>query len=72
LRLKNYQINNNTGISFLSFNPIIIFLGNALVSQAVFETDNQSYSPSDLLYFQKSFNITPYAVTTDINGIIDT
>ena len=32
-------------------------------TQAVYETNNQSYSPSDLLYFQKYFNLVQHPVS---------
>ena len=37
-------------------------------TQAVYESLNQSYSPSDLLKFQKYFNLTVHGVSEDIGG----
>ena len=51
---KVYSIDSNTG--------------NALVSQGVYETISQTYSPSDLTVFQTSMNIPVQSVSVDIGG----
>lgn len=51
---KVYSIGSNTGSN--------------LASHAVYETIGQSFSPSDLLLFQKTFGLSQQAVTTVIGG----
>jgi tripeptidyl-peptidase-1 len=42
--------------------------GSQLASQAVYESINQTYSPSDLTYFQEQFNLPVEAMAVDIGG----
>ena len=42
--------------------------GNTLASQAVYESDNQTYSPSDLSYFQTYFGLPQQPVSVDIGS----
>lgn len=49
-----YDIRNNTG--------------SALTSQGVYETIGQSYSPTDLTFFQDFFHLPKETVAVDING----
>lgn len=42
--------------------------GSALASQCVYESINQTYSPTDLTYFQEQFNLPVEAVAFDIGG----
>ena len=52
-----YNITNNTG--------------TFAVSQAVYESDNQYMSPTDLSYFQSSFDIPQQAISRDYGGHAD-
>lgn len=45
--------------------------GNSLSTQAVFETIDQYFSESDLLLFQKQFNLPLQSLATKIGGHID-
>jgi tripeptidyl-peptidase I len=44
--------------------------GNALGSQAVFESLEQYYSPADLAQFEETYNIPPQTVAVDIGGYV--
>lgn len=50
---------------FYGINPA---LGNALTTQAVYESIGQSFSPKDLSIFQHHFNLSVESVAVDIGG----
>lgn len=46
-------------------------VGSSQLSQGVFETNNENYSPNDLTYFQRYFNL-PYETVIDRYGLATT
>jgi len=51
-----------------SFYKINSNVGSAEVSQAVFESSGQTYSPEDLTTFQEQFSLPTEQVSTDVGG----